>query len=111
MSRTAGLLAIAVFGLLMAWVFGADLDRRLDALQVERAVIKVVASQRDKLAGIDLPGSLSKDQAAELKNVIRVSFVRGFRAIMLCCTVLALLSGLSAALALDSKRGQSPPSK
>ena len=38
-SRTAGLLAIAVFGLLMAGVFGADLDRRLAALQAEPAMI------------------------------------------------------------------------
>ncbi len=110
-SRTAGLLAIAVFGLLMAGVFGADLDRRLATLQVEPAVIHVVASQRDKLAGIEMPGGLGKEDTAALKDAVQVSFVRGFRAIMLCCTVLALLSALSAALALDSSHGQSPAAK
>jgi EmrB/QacA subfamily drug resistance transporter len=107
-SRTAGLLAIAVFGLLMAWVFSADLDRHLATLKVEPALTNLVASQRDKLAGINLPSSLGNAEASELRAAVQVSFVRGFRAIMICSTVLALLSALSAALTLEPSRGQSP---
>jgi EmrB/QacA subfamily drug resistance transporter len=110
-SRTAGLLAIAVFGLLIAWVFGADLDRRLAALDVDATLVNLVASQRDKLAGMDIPSDLGDGQAAELKAAVQVSFVRGFRAIMLCCTVLALLSALSAALTLEPARAQLPATK
>lgn len=110
-SRTAGLLAIAVFGLLLAAVFNADLDRRLAALQIEPAAIDVIAKQRDKLAGINIPGDFSDPVASELKAAVQVSFVRGFRAVMLCCTLLALLSSLSAALTLESLRGQSPASR
>lgn len=107
-SRTAGLLAIAVFGLLMAWVFSASLDRSLAALEVEPAVMNLIAGQRDKLAGMDLPAGLGDREAGELKAAVQVSFVRGFRAIMLCCSVLALLSALSAALTIDASRRQSP---
>ena len=110
-SRTAGLLAIAVFGLLMAWVFSADLDRRLAALDVDPTVMNLVTSQRDKLAGMDIPDGLGNGEVAELKATVQVSFVRGFRVIMLCCTVLALLSALSAALTLEPSRAQLPAVK
>jgi EmrB/QacA subfamily drug resistance transporter len=103
-SRIAGLFAIAAFGLLMAGVFGADLDRRLTALKVEPALMQQVASQRDKLAGIDIPEADGK--ADELRAAVRISFVSGFRSIMLCCTVLALLSALSAALTIESSRAK-----
>lgn len=106
-SRTAGLLAIAVFGLLMAWAFSADLDRRLATLDVDQTLMHLVTSQRDKLAGMDIPDGLGNGEVAELKAAVQVSFVRGFRAIMICCAILALLSALSAALTLESSRGRS----
>ena len=95
-SRVAGLLAIAVFGSVMAWAFGASLDRRLASSTAPPGVIRLVESQRDKLAGIELPAEISVDVAASLKRTVDASFVAGFRWVMLLSAGLALLSGISA---------------
>jgi len=102
-SRTAALLAIAVFGLVIAWAFDAALSEHLRSMALAPDVPAALHAQRHKLAGIALPSGIDEAGAAALKRAIGEAFVSGFRWVMLLCAALALLSAVSAWLMIDGK--------
>src|SRR5882724_10455331 len=51
-SRTAGLLAVAVFGILMLQVFNRSLDARFSTVELPANIKHSLDDQRTKLAGI-----------------------------------------------------------
>jgi EmrB/QacA subfamily drug resistance transporter len=95
-SRTAALLAIAVFGIVMNLAFNTSLDRHLKTLNIAPDKLHAVEAQRAKLAAIELPAAASEPQRAALKNAIGQAYVSGFRWVMLLSALLALGSALSA---------------
>lgn len=105
-SRVAAVLAIAVFGLLMAWAFGARLDEGLRTLAAPQQVVDFMAGQRARLAEAALPPGIEGAAADALREQIRAAYVAGFRWIMLASAGLALLSALSAWLAIGRGQGK-----
>jgi EmrB/QacA subfamily drug resistance transporter len=89
-SRTAGLLAIALFGLVAYQRFGSSLLRRLDALGVPPEVRELLARERGKLAAAVLPPSLPEALRRRLEQAIDLAFVDTFRLIMLLAAALAV---------------------
>src|SRR5260221_210965 len=102
-SRTAALLAIAVFGMVMASLFESNLNGKLEAMDVSREVVLFLEGQRNKLAGAALPSNLDGTSTAMLKRAVGESFVAGFRWIMLLNAGLALMSALGAWMLIDGK--------
>lgn len=94
-SRTAGLLAIAVFGLIMFQTFNRCLDRQMNQLQVPAEIQQAVNSQRIKLAAAEIPFAAGQSRTV-IKQTIDECFVSGFRRVMLAGCGLALLSSLMA---------------
>jgi EmrB/QacA subfamily drug resistance transporter len=90
LSRVAGVLAIAVFGSLMAAVFQGHLREAMASLPPE--IADAVWRQRDRLAAIDVPGASTSAQQA-----VRQGFVAGYRWIMAASAVLAVASAAIAA--------------
>jgi MFS family permease len=105
-SRTAGLLAIAVIGIVMLAVFNASLDSHLATLHLSAQMHSMIDVQRIKLAGIQIPANASPAVHATLKNAIDEAFVSGFRLVSLICAGLALASALSAWLLIEGKRSE-----
>ena len=103
-SRAAGLLAIAAFGIVLAWAFDAQLDAALAHVKAPPELLASVLAQRQKLAGIAIPAGTPANGAQALHQAIGAAFVAGFRWVMGLCAVLALLSALSAWLLIDGKR-------
>ncbi|MEN3370754.1 MAG: hypothetical protein V7609_2897 [Verrucomicrobiota bacterium] len=97
-SRTAGLLAIAVLGIVILHVFEQSLDRRLANLAALPSVQQSLNAQRSKLAGVELPESIPPAERALLRDAIDRSFVDGFRRVMLTGAALAFGSGVVALL-------------
>jgi predicted MFS family arabinose efflux permease len=89
-SRTAGLLAVAVFGLMMFHAFNSCLDQRLNQMPVTAEVRQAVSSERLKLAAAELPGSIDEQTRLTIKQAIDECFVFGFRRVMLMGAGLAL---------------------
>jgi EmrB/QacA subfamily drug resistance transporter len=100
-SRVAGLLAIAVFGWLMASVFEPRLHEGLQAARLPTAVVDAVWKERDKLAAIVPPAN-----AAAVGPAVKAAFVAGYRWIMGVSAGLALASAVVAALMLDASAGR-----
>ena len=95
-SRVAGLIAVAAFGLVMASIFNRSLHGQLEGAGLAPAVIAAVEQQRNRLAAIQLPASVSAEEATIVRRAIAEAFVTGFRWIMLLSAALALASAASA---------------
>ena len=95
-SRAAALLAIAVFGIVMASGFDRELGAQLAHMNASQAVVDALANQRDKLAGMVLPAGLGAAENAQIQHAIGRAFVSGFRSVMLVCVALSLAGALSA---------------
>ena len=100
-SRTAGLLAIAVLGVVMLEVFSLNLEVRLDEFNVDAGLKQSILEQRVKLAGLEGPNG---PDPKLVKQVVAGAFVAGFRFIMMTCAALALASALSAWLLIGRSR-------
>jgi len=95
-SRTAGLLAIAVLGLVMFHTFNHCLDRRLDQLAVSPEIRQALNDQRMRLAAAEIPSAADEQTRSILKQTIDECFIAGFRRVMLVGSVLAFASSLIA---------------
>ena len=104
-ARAAGLLAVAVFGILMLHQFNISLKQRLSASAAPVSVRQILDEQRTRLAGMTLPRELAPGLRRSIETAVADSFITGFRAVMLTGAGLALFSGLIA-LALISGRAQ-----
>jgi hypothetical protein len=102
-ARVAGLLAVAVFGIVMVNAFAAHLERRLTELGVSQQVREAVRLDRTKLAAIELPADLNPEKSEEAKAAVADSFVSAFRIIALCCAALAIASAATTATVIDPK--------
>ena len=102
-SRVAGVLAIAVFGWLLAGVFDPHLRDAL-AATVPSDVADAAWAQRGRLAALEPPASASADAALAIRDATKAAFVAGFRAVMLTSAALALASAWIAFVTIP--RGQ-----
>ena len=91
-SRAAGLLAIAVLGIVMLHVFSRALDRRLADGKLPASMLQALQAQRTKLAAIALPEDADSATRTLMRHAIDESFVSGFRVVMVVGTALALAS-------------------
>lgn len=101
-ARTAGLLAIAVLGIVMLQSFDRALDARVAELSLPANARKSLEEQRNKLAAAEVSSSEPEVRDA-VKKAIAWSFVDAFRRVMLMGAGLAAASAITA-LALIKPR-------
>lgn len=110
-SRAAGLLALALAGILMAAVFEHELQRALQAAAdggrvLAPELVDAVLAQRKLLAGITVPPAADAAAGEAIRAATQQAFVAGFRGVMGVCALLALLSAaIAAALIATRDRG------
>ena len=96
-ARGAGLLAIAVLGIVMLHVFNHALEQRLSAWKLPPSAWQSLQAQRSRLAAASLPQEVDALTREAIGRAINESFVHAFRWIM---AIGATLSGVSAIGAL-----------
>ena len=104
-ARTAGLVAIAVFGIVMLHVFKNQLDRRLTASGLPDSVVQAVQAQSNKLAAVQISANQNPNTQRLLRQTIDESFVSGFKAVMIVGAVLATASALTGLFLIKTPAG------
>jgi EmrB/QacA subfamily drug resistance transporter len=99
-SRTAGLLAVAVFGLIMFQAFNSCLEPHLEAISIPAEARQALNTERLKLAAAEIPTSLNEETRLAIRKTIKECFVFGFRRVMLVGAGLALFGSLLAWLTI-----------
>lgn len=105
-SRTAGLLAVAALGVVLAARFDSVLDAQLDSLRISDATKTILNAQREKLALADLE-RVPPELRTSLRHALDTAYVSGFRTCMLVCAACALLGALFAFLFVEGKSARS----
>lgn len=102
-SRTAALLAVAVFGILMLHAFNSSRDQRLRALPLPAEVRTQLVGQSSSLANLKIPEGVSDETKAVVQQAINESFVAGFRLVAYLAAALAAASALASWLMIAGK--------
>ncbi|MFZ3321010.1 MAG: MFS transporter [Usitatibacter sp.] len=104
--ETSGLLAVAVFGLVMAHAFERGIEKGLESANVPVEVRQEIRGQALKLAAIEIPKGVEGAQREAITRVIETSFISGFRLVMALGVALSLLSAVCAWTTLSSRMSQ-----
>jgi EmrB/QacA subfamily drug resistance transporter len=91
-ARVAGVLAIAVLGVVMVKAFGFRLDTALAHLPLPPGVLQELHADEIKLAGLQVPADLNPGMKIAIKESIGEAFVFGFRIVILICAGLSVAS-------------------
>jgi predicted MFS family arabinose efflux permease len=91
-ARVAGVLAIAVLGIVMVKAFGSRMNFSLAHFMLPHDILQELQENVSKLAGLQVPASLDPGTEAAIRKLIREAFVFGFRIVMLICAGLSLAS-------------------
>jgi EmrB/QacA subfamily drug resistance transporter len=117
-ARVAGVLAIAVIGIVLVKAFGSSLEHGLARLSLPENVANAIRGKEIDLAGLEVPRGLDQKTTKAIQSAVAAAFTSGFRLVMVFCAALAALSSLVAwrmidgigpsgrgSGALDSRRG------
>ena len=102
-TRVAGLLAVALLGMILYATFSVNLDTRLEGMDLPGGVRSELEAAKANLGAAEAPEDVDAGTEARIERAIDESFVAGFRAVMLVSAALALASALSAALLVRGK--------
>ena len=91
-ARVAGVLAIAVLGVVMVSVFAYRLNHNLAHIRLPTDVLQQLQLETTKLAGMQVPEAMDSSAKTTVHGAIQNAFVLGFRTVMLICSVLAMAS-------------------
>ena len=95
-SRTAGLLAVAAFGVLLAGVFNGGFDARMARRHVSPATARIAHDDRGRLYAGTVPADVPAADRPAVDQAVREGYLAGFRAVMLGSAAVCVLAALIA---------------
>jgi hypothetical protein len=97
-ARVAGLIAIAVFGIVLVRAFDERVGPALDRLAPSEAARAAIDRELPKLAGAEIDLRIESTERAAARRAIDESFVAAFRLVMIAAAAVALAAATAGAL-------------
>lgn len=101
-SRAGGVLAIAVFSIIMLGAFERSLDDGLAGLSLGDDARAEIAASQDELAAMRPPEGLDEGERREFRGAVDDAFMDGYRLVMLASALIAFASAGIAATTVPS---------
>jgi len=102
-SRTAGVLAIAVVGALALILFAHGLSARVQGTGISEAARLSLSAEASRLGAATVPAEVAAQDVSTVEQVIRMAFVDTFKVVMIVCAGLAWAGALMAGLLVEKK--------
>ncbi len=102
-SRSAGVLAIAIVGALALATFGGALESRTAGLALSAEASVALRAEASQLGGAKVPESVAESNRPAVAQAIREAFVEAFRVVMLLCAALSWLSAVMAGVMVEER--------
>jgi EmrB/QacA subfamily drug resistance transporter len=93
-ARVAGLIAIAVFGIMLVRAFDADVRTALDRVELPQAARTEIEHELPKLAGMDVTEAIEPRRRVAVRRAVDESFLSAFDVVMLSAAGLAIAAAL-----------------
>ncbi len=93
-ARVAGVIAIALLGIVMVKAFDHRLNHNVAHLTLPPNVVQYLHANEIQLAGLQAPAGLGPVVVSAVSSAIGNAFIFGFRIIMFVCALLALASAI-----------------
>jgi hypothetical protein len=100
-ARTAGLLSIAVLGIVMAAAYRTRLALELDRLDIPEPAREAALAASARLAEANVTADAPPSIAQAITDAVHISFISGFRTVVLIAAVCAVISAAFALLFID----------
>ncbi|HWK51936.1 MAG TPA: MFS transporter [Steroidobacter sp.] len=101
-ARIAGMLAVAVLGMIAVAAFGRSVDARVEHMSLSNETRELVCAEIPKLAEAQAPQSIAGEQRAAVQRAFKDSFVYSFRVVSLIAAALAFASAACGWLTIES---------
>jgi len=102
-SRTAGVLAIAVVGAIALFVFSHALQARTAPIEITSAARAALSAEAARLGAATVPAEVGSERVGEIQAAIRLAFVDAFHVVMLICAALAWIGAALAGFIVERK--------
>ncbi|GHA68507.1 MFS transporter [Pontibacter akesuensis] len=95
-SRTAGVLSIAVVGAMAVATFGQELQASMASINLGAPATQEILAQADQLGGATVPEQVQGAQRVQVQQVLDAAFLEAYTLVMHICAALALLAAVAA---------------
>ena len=102
-ARMAGLLAVALFGIILAGVFNSGFEARVARHHLSTQTMRIVASDRAKLYAGTVPPDIPAADRSAVAVGIHEGYLAGVRAVMVASAIVCVLAALVALVAIDGR--------
>jgi EmrB/QacA subfamily drug resistance transporter len=109
-ARVAGVLAIAVLGIVLIGNFYAGFDRTIARQSLAPATVTALHAHRDRLTTLKAPEGTAPRDEQRVTQVLRRSYANAFRDAMFVGAALCLIASVIAALTIAPNVRPRPPS-
>jgi EmrB/QacA subfamily drug resistance transporter len=102
-ARSAGLIAIALFGVVFAGMFYRGFDARLQQAHISGQTLTLANAEREKFAAGTVPPDVPQADRAALGAAVKESYLAGFRSVQYVSALIAFAAALVAFFALPAR--------
>lgn len=103
-ARIAGLLAIAILGIIVLSIFKIQLNKKITNSMMNTSDKQQIIIQQNKLGGIEIPSNFNNKTRAIAQVAIEESFIVGFKYAMGINAFLAFLSAIISFFAIQNRK-------